>query len=77
MVALGRRASARGYRVQIESSAGAKGAARFDRWELAAARAAAVARAIREGGMVEDRIEIMIPKTAAADKIHRLTVRRL
>ena len=35
---------------------------RLDRWELAAARVAAVARALRSGGLPEDRIELSMPR---------------
>ena len=49
--AAGARASRRGGALLIESvGGGTAGARRFDAWELAAARAAAVARAIVEGG---------------------------
>lgn len=40
--------------------------ARFDGWELAAARAAAVARAIASGGLGVDRIAIVVPPAIGA-----------
>lgn len=62
---VGNRAAGRKTRVQILSSGSAPGSARFDRWELAAARTAAVARALNEGGLAEDRIDLVIPPLPA------------
>ncbi|WP_158702975.1 flagellar motor protein [Allosphingosinicella vermicomposti] len=60
-VGIGRRAMALGRKVQIESVGRAEDAARFDGFELSAARAAAVARAVEEGGLAPERIEIAMP----------------
>jgi hypothetical protein len=49
------------HRIRIESIGFDPGARRFDRWELAAARLAAVARALQAGGVPEDRIEVAMP----------------
>lgn len=40
---------------------------RFDGWELAAARAAAVARALRAGGIAESRVAISVDTVPAGD----------
>ncbi|MDB5683810.1 MAG: hypothetical protein JWM75_1508 [Sphingomonas bacterium] len=61
--ALGARAASAHSRVRIESIGVEPATARFDGWELAAARAAALGRAIAEGGLAPDRIEIAIPAT--------------
>lgn len=59
--ALGAEAMRAGRRV-IVASQGREGAtARLDSWELAAARTAAVARALRRGGLRDAQIEIAIP----------------
>jgi len=58
---VGRRAAALGHKVRIESVGKAEEAARFDGWELAAARTAAVARAVEAGGVPSERIEITMP----------------
>lgn len=59
---IGRRAAARGQRVAVTSTGVDRLARRFDGWELAAARTAAVARAIGSGGIADDRIDLsMIP----------------
>lgn len=52
-------------------------ARRFDGWELAAARAAALGRALVEGGASEQRIEIVLPRRDRESdrKGQRLTVR--
>ena len=62
LVAMGRAAS----HVRIESRGFDPAGRRLDRWEVAAARAAAVARARGEGGLAEDRIELDIPPLAGA-----------
>jgi hypothetical protein len=71
--ALGREARA----VTVES-AGRDGAGnRFDSWELAAARAAAVARAGREGGVPENNVRIVMAseRPGAAVQGQRLVLR--
>ncbi|QPQ55340.1 OmpA family protein [Allosphingosinicella flava] len=59
--AIGRRAAILGRRVQIESVGKSADAVRFDGWELSAARAAAVARVVKEGGVPAEHIEISMP----------------
>ena len=58
-------------RVMVESSGADPVAKRFDAWELAAARAASVARAVATGGIAPERIElVMLPaQTAGAQRI--------
>lgn len=65
LVVLGRRAGQQ--RIRVASSGRDSSARRFDAWELAAARVAAVARALKQGGADESRIEISIPTMAGAD----------
>jgi flagellar motor protein MotB len=62
---IGRRAAARGQRVAVTSAGVDRLARRFDGWELAAARTAAVARAIGAGGLPEDRIEMAVMPAGA------------
>jgi len=57
-----RHAALGGGHVRIESIGTDRNTSRFDGWELAAARAAAVARAIQAGGLSEQRIMISIPE---------------
>lgn len=52
-----------GGAVSITSTGRDADTARFDSWELAAARAAALGRAIREAGVEADAIEIVIPSS--------------
>ena len=57
------RAAGRGGRALVVDRQGRDPAARrFDGWELAAARAAALARALHEGGLAEDRVKIVLPE---------------
>lgn len=66
-------------RVVIESIGKDPAAHRFDGWELAAARVAATARAIQEGGVGDHRIDIAMPN-ARSEKVpggHRISVRLL
>ena len=60
---VGRAAAARGAGVRVESLGSDVGARRFDAWELAAARAASLARAIQEGGLDARRIDLAIDGT--------------
>lgn len=60
---IGAEARARGEGVRIVSEGTDVATQRFDRWELAAARTAAIGRAIRAGGVADDRIDIAIPST--------------
>jgi len=66
LVAIGRQAAASRAHVSIESVGIDPATNRFDGWELAAARTAAVARTIRSGGLGDGAIEIAIPGTGAA-----------
>jgi hypothetical protein len=60
---IGRTAAGEGASVRIESRGSDDGARRFDSWELAAARAASLARAIQEGGLDPRRIDLAIDGT--------------
>lgn len=63
---IGQRAMTRGQRVAVTSVGVEQLARRFDGWELAAARAAAVARAVGSGGIADDRIDLsMVPLAQA------------
>ena len=64
LVAIGRQAVAQGGMVRVASLGVDAASARFDGWELAAARVAAVARAIASAGLDQRRVEIAIPTTA-------------
>ena len=54
-----------GRRVEIVSSGAAEAGGRLDRFELSAARAAAVGRALQEGGVGERDLVIAVAETAA------------
>ena len=71
---LGRRALAAHRRVRIESSGAERATSRFDAWELAAARAAALARAVALGGLPQDRIAIALTPAGSRPAPHVLTV---
>jgi flagellar motor protein MotB len=60
---IGRAAAAHGASVRVESLGSDANARRFDAWELAAARAASLARAIQEGGLDPRRIDLAIDAT--------------
>jgi len=68
LVAIGHDAARDGARVRIESVGTDPATNRFDGWELAAARTAAVARTIRSGGLSEKAIEISLPGTGPTDR---------
>lgn len=77
---VGRTAARRREVLQVQSiGTGRGGAARFDRWELSAARAAAVARALGAGGLAQDRIDLAIPALPRTDRAQpqRIVVRKL
>lgn len=57
-----------GRQIRILSRGAAEGGARLDRFELAAARSAAVARALHEGGVGERDIEVRLEE--AGDDAH-------
>jgi hypothetical protein len=63
---MGRTAAGQGASVRVESLGSDAGARRFDAWELAAARAASLARAIQEGGLDARRIDLAIDGTRTA-----------
>jgi flagellar motor protein MotB len=69
--ALGRNAASR---IRIASTGMDPGTRRFDRWELAAARVAAVARALQVGGVEESRIEVVMPQMTGAATGQRISV---
>ena len=54
-----------GHRVRIVSQGAAESGGRLDRFELSAARAAAVGRALREGGLGEGELTIAVADTEA------------
>lgn len=58
---VGREAAAHGGSLRVETAGSPESGRRFDRWELGAARAAAVARALEEGGLPQRRIDIALP----------------
>lgn len=76
MEALGKHAAAIGAHVRIESIGTDHAARRFDGWELAAARTAAIARAIQAGGLSDQAIVISIPEMTSeiAGKGQRMAV---
>lgn len=55
-----------GRPIRIVSRGAGIGSARLDRFELAAARSAAVARALREGGVQERDVAVAIEESGAA-----------
>ena len=61
-------AAGQGSLVHIESVGTDAAARRFDAWELAAARTAAIARAVAEGGLDPQRIDLSIEGTGPAAK---------
>lgn len=61
LLGIGKAAAAAGRAVVVDSRGRDRGARRFDGWELAAARAAATARALNEGGVAEDEVRIVLP----------------
>ena len=66
LVEIGRTAARTHARVSVESLGIDAATNRFDGWELAAARTAAVARAIRSGGLSDRAIELAIPGATGA-----------
>ena len=56
-----------GRNVSIVSSGTGEAGSRFDRFELAAARSAAVARALREAGVEESRISLTVQQGIVSD----------
>ena len=75
LVETARKAAAGKTRLIVASAGRAPTASRFDGWELGAARAAAVARALASAGIRESDIEIVMPPSRArATGEQRLTV---
>lgn len=66
LAGIGYRAHMTRTRVRIESIGADKATRRFDGWELAAARAAAIARAVQSGGLPEKAIILSIPEMSDA-----------
>jgi flagellar motor protein MotB len=73
----GAQAARSGARIRIESAGVEAATARFDAWELAAARAAAVARAIARGGLPTGRIDIAVAPASAGGGGQVLTLATL
>jgi flagellar motor protein MotB len=69
-VALGRHAAA----IRITGDGMDPANHRLDAWELAAARVAAVARAVQAGGVPESRIEILMPRMDGRGTGQRISV---
>lgn len=65
---LGRHAVAVRAKVRIESIGTDRSTSRFDGWELAAARTAAIGRAVKAGGLADGRITISIPEMTSAGR---------
>ncbi|WP_454885236.1 flagellar motor protein [Sphingomonas oryzagri] len=63
---IGQVAAGRGAVVHIESMGTDAAARRFDGWELAAARTAAIARAVSEGGLDARQVDLAIDGTGPA-----------
>jgi flagellar motor protein MotB len=72
--ALGGRAAATGQSIRIVGEGMDPAGRRFDGWELAAARTAAIARALRAGGLREERIEVVIPEMAGRAMGQRISI---
>ncbi len=74
-VAIGRQAAGQGGVVHVESLGTDAGGQRLDAWELAAARTAAIARAIGSGGVDAKLIDLSIDGTGAAAAVKGQHVR--
>ncbi|HEX8447360.1 MAG TPA: flagellar motor protein MotB [Sphingomonas sp.] len=75
LVAIGRRAAADGRRVTVTSTGADRLTRRYDGWELAAARTAAVARAVGSGGLPADRIDMaMVPVPGPGTRGQRIQI---
>jgi flagellar motor protein MotB len=77
LVAIGKTIVGNGRAAVVESRGRDPAAHRFDGWELAAARAAALARALSEGGAAEDKVKIILPGGRDGEDVkeQRLVVR--
>jgi hypothetical protein len=65
---VGHDAARQGGIVHVESIGTDAAARRFDAWELAAARSAAIARAVSEGGLDARQVDLQIDGTGAASR---------
>jgi len=65
--------SAGGVRLIVSSRGTEPKAARFDGWELAAARTAAVARELGNAGLAQDRIAIAIDPATGGGQVIQIT----
>jgi hypothetical protein len=65
---IGQDAAGQGAIVHVESIGTDAAARRFDAWELAAARTAAIARAVSEGGLDAKNVDLAIEGTGPASK---------
>ncbi|MBA2932934.1 flagellar motor protein [Sphingomonas sp. CGMCC 1.13654] len=65
---IGHDAAGQGAIVHVESLGSDAAARRFDGWELAAARTAAISRAIAEGGLNTSKIDLSIDGTGPASR---------
>ena len=73
LAAIGRAAARRGRGIRIESrGADPAPGGRLDTWELAAARTAAVARAVAAGGLAEAAITVAMPRLGGPEAQHLL-----
>lgn len=72
--ALGGRAAANGQSIRIIGEGMDPAGRRLDGWELAAARTAAIARALRVGGLREERIELVMPEMSGKAMGQRISV---
>ena len=72
--ALGGRTAAKGQSIRIVGEGMDPAGRRFDGWELAAARTAAIARALRAGGLREERIEVVMPEMHGQAMGQRISV---
>ncbi|WCT73637.1 flagellar motor protein [Sphingomonas naphthae] len=66
LMAMGKAAAGAGHGLRLESRGADASGNRLDRWELAAARTAAVARALAAGGVDQRRIAVSIPDLGGA-----------
>jgi flagellar motor protein MotB len=71
---MGTRARKSRERITVTAQGRDPGSARLDSWELAAARTAAIARAIHAGGLPENRIDVAIPTPRSNDPAKSLRI---
>lgn len=65
--------SAGGGRLIVSSRGTEPKAARFDGWELAAARTAAVARELAKGGVAQDKVAVAIDPATGGGQVIQIT----